>query len=127
MIDFINQQEDTNCTVNWLQKNGTPLNVSAFSTKLYAVVKDGAGTIVVKFAKTASSGWLALDASNWVNGEVKFKVQSDITKTLKPGKYYVELCARFASAVNGDGYYDVVDEMELFQVKKSVVSTLTLP
>ena len=112
MIDFIHQQEDTNCTVFFLKKDGTPMpNLNAFSTKLFVVVKDGANSIIVKFAKIASSGYLALDASNLVTGEIKFKVQSDITKTV----------------TNGDGYYDVVDEEELFQVKKSVVSTLTLP
>lgn len=127
MIEFINQQEDTNCVLTWLKKDGTPLDLSAFSTKLYVVVKDGAGTIVVTFAKTASGGWLALDSSSLSTGEIKFKVQSDITKVLIPGKYYVELLARFASASNNDGYYDVSDDDELFQVKKSVISTLTLP
>lgn len=127
MIEFINQQEDTNCVLTWLKKDGTPLDLSAFSTKLYAVVKDGAGTIVVMFAKTASGGWLALDSSSLSTGEIKFKVQSDITKVLTPGKYYVELLARFASASNNDGYYDISDDDELFQVKKSVISTLTLP
>lgn len=124
---IINQFEDANCELTLKTQSGGTLNLSAVNIKAFAVIKDGTGTEIVKYAKTPSAGWLGLDNTKMNLGTYKFIVLSSLTKTLKPGRYYVELTARFPSAVHVDGYYDVVEEFYLFTVKKSLTATLTLP
>lgn len=125
---FIAQHEDIDFKLTFRQKNGTLFDFSDASTKVYIVLKDGYGNVISKFKKgSVSSGWSLISAtSDFANGEIEFKLFSEVTKLLKCGKYFIELIARYSSAdASDDGYYDIIEpNIYVFSIRESVINKI---
>jgi hypothetical protein len=122
------QKEDIDCELTILKQDGTPLNMSAGSTKIYIAILDGYGNIVAKFKKGgASFPWYSLDTGDLTNGVIAFKVLSEVTAELVPGKYYAEINIRYSSILHtDDNYYDVFPDAltYLFSIVESQINKL---
>lgn len=125
---LFNQMEDIDCELTVYQNDGvTALDMSDLSTNVYVLLHDGYRNIVAKYKKgSASAGWYLIDAAGLATGLLAFKVFSEVTKPLKPGKYYFEITVRLTSGVHTDDYlYDVVEVKQYaFTIKESLITKL---
>lgn len=121
----INQMEDLDCEITVEQEDGSPLDMSGINTLIYFFVHDGYRNVVAKFMKgSPASGWFTIDTSGAATGLIKFKVLSQVTKELIPGRYYGEVMVRFNSgSYVDDFYYDVIERKQyMFTVGESLIS-----
>lgn len=125
---YIGQKEDIDCDITFKQKDGSTIDLSAISTKVYLIVYDGYKNIVAKFKNGGSStGWFLIDSSTLSTGRLKFKINTTITKNLKPGKYYLEFNARFSSSIHtDDSLFDIIEtDIYIFTIKETQINKIT--
>lgn len=125
----ISQGEDIDCEYTLKQKNGSILDMSSVGVRVYAIITDGYGTIKSKYKLgLPSTGWIVMTSALLATGKIKFSILSNVTTFLEPGRYYIEIKARFPSANHSDDFFFDIEEKEYaFSIKKSQINTLTLP
>lgn len=86
------------------------------------------GSVLDKWSRTATAGWITLDVTDQNVGKLLIKLLTATTKTALPGKKYLEVRAQKTDATVGDGAYDsIVVGRYVCTIVKSVTSTITLP
>lgn len=123
---YISQAEDIDFVLTVKRKDGTLLDMSA-APRCYVIVHDGYGNVYGKFKKgAAATGWEVMDTTNDNVGVLRFKILTTVTKTMKPGRYYIEWRVRYNSGSHADDlFFDVVESgIEAFGVKESEINKL---
>lgn len=104
------------------------LNVLDMSTadRIIVVLYDGYRTVHAKWKNgSALAGYYLIDTTDANTGKLKLKVLTEVTKELKPGKYFFEIRVDFPSGVHtDDSKYTVPVNQYAFSVRESQINKI---
>lgn len=104
-----------------------PIDLTAFEAYIIVLYSEKTGAILEKYSKNPATGYVTIDETDPVNGEVQLWLDKTVTSVAPEGNVYAELKTSLTDADFSDGVYATEVVFPVDTIVPSITNLLIPP